>query len=52
MCFLALLALLLLAPQLAAAAQQAANVPRVGILGLRGQEPVIEAFRVGLRQLR
>jgi len=41
-----------LAAPLAATAQQAAKVPRIGILGLRGQEPVIEAFRDGLRQLR
>ncbi len=49
----AVAALLLLAAPLAADAQPAANVPRIGILGLNSAEnsqPTINAFRQGLRE--
>ena len=45
------LSLGLVAAPPAAAAQQPAKIPRIGTLQLAGQEPQIEAFREGLRQL-
>jgi len=49
--FLAGTGAVLLAAPLAVEAQQATKIPRIGILGLTGLEPLIAAFRDSLRQL-